>query len=66
MLYLYPKVINGKISASSWFAAQYLINEQKFFGKAMKILSSVRAMGFDVKVDMQSNKLVWDGGMIDA
>lgn len=59
------KVINGKVSGlSSWFDAQYLIKEQKFYSKGKKILDCVRAEGFDVKIDMQANKLVWYGGMI--
>ena len=61
------KVTNGKVCGlSSWFDAQYLIKEQHFDGKAVKILNSVRAQGFDVKMDMQAHKLVWYGGMINA
>lgn len=60
------KATNGRICGlSSWFDAQYLIKEQRFEGKAMKILNTVRAQGFDVKIDKQAYKLVWYGGMIN-
>lgn len=49
---------DGKISINQWFKAQQLINEQKFYEKGMAILNDLRNQGFDVKMNMQSNKLV--------
>lgn len=50
---------NGKIKMNQWFKAQTLIKEQNFYKKGMVILKELRAEGFDVKMDMQSNKLVF-------
>lgn len=50
---------NGKIKMDQWFKAQTLIKEQNFYEKGMVILKELRAEGFDVKMDMQSNKLVF-------
>ena len=52
---------DGKISMNQWFKAQSLINEQKFYEKGMTILQELRNEGFDVKMNMQSNKLVGIG-----
>lgn len=50
---------NGKILMDNWFKAQNLIKEQNFYGKATKILRELRSKGFDVKIDMQSDKLTY-------
>ena len=52
---------NGRISFEQWFIAQKLINEQNFYDKAMVLLNKCRDDGFDVKINMQSNKLVYYG-----
>lgn len=49
---------DGKISMNQWFKAQSLIKEQNFYEKGMSILQELRSAGFDVKMNMQSNKLV--------
>lgn len=45
------------ITASQWFEAQHLINEQNFYQKGHAILEVIRAFEIDCKMDMQSNKL---------
>lgn len=50
---------NGKINMNQWFRAQELIKEQDFYGKGKKILRDLRSKGFDVKIDAQSDKLVY-------
>lgn len=49
---------DGKISINQWFKAQQFINAQNFYKKGMAILNDLRNQGFDVKMNMQSNKLV--------
>ena len=46
------------ISLSQWFEAQRLIKEQNFYEKGRIILRTLRAFGFDCKMNMQSEKLV--------
>lgn len=55
---------NKSFSMSDWFKAQELIGKQNFYKKGMEILTKCRDNGYDVKMNMQSNKLVWYGGMI--
>jgi hypothetical protein len=50
---------NGKIKMSQWFEAQTLIRQQNFYEKGHKILVELRSQGFDVKMNMQSDKLVF-------
>lgn len=50
---------NGKITLDKWFKAQELINKQGFYGKAKELLNELRKAGFDVKINMQDNKLVF-------
>lgn len=57
-------VRNGKIPCSAWFLGNELIREQAFYEQACKFQKEMRACGYDVKRDAQSNKLVWYGGMI--
>ncbi len=49
---------NGMIRMEQWFKGNALIKEQGFYEKGMAILKPARAAGYDVKMDMQSNKLV--------
>lgn len=46
---------------SEWFKAQELIKAQKFYETNHELLKVFRAAGFDVKMDMQSDKLVFYG-----
>lgn len=50
---------NGKITMNDWFKANALIKEQNFYQKGKAILDELRSEGFDVKMDMQSDKLVY-------
>lgn len=52
---------NGEyeIPINAWFKAQNFIKAMDFYKDAMEILGMVRPLGFDVKIDMQSNKLVY-------
>ena len=52
---------NGEheIPMNAWFKAQDFIKTMNFYKDAMKILDMVRPLGFDVKINMQSNKLVY-------
>ena len=54
--------VNGEfeIPMNEWFKAQRFISEMHFYDKAMKILNMVRPLGFDVKISMQDNKLVFN------
>ena len=58
------EVVDGKISLEIWFVAQQIIAEAHFNDKANALCSALRAFGFDVKHDMQSDKLIWYRGMI--
>lgn len=58
------EVVDGKISLETWFAAQRLVAEAHFYDKANALCSALRAYGYDVKHDMQSDKLIWNGGLI--
>lgn len=49
-----------EISMNDWFKAQQLIREQNFYETGRDIQKGLRNAGFDVKMDMQSNKLVYD------
>lgn len=53
-----------KITVAQWFEAQTLIRKQNFYEKGMKILKELRTNGIDVKIDMQSHKLVLNGNFI--
>lgn len=54
----YP-VENGMTTMGAWFAAQRFINEQHFFDKGKLIMDAARAAGFDVRMDMQNDTLVF-------
>lgn len=59
------EVIEGRISLDTFFAAQRLLAEAHFCDKANALCSALRAFGYDVKHDMQSDKLIWNGGFIE-
>ena len=46
------------ITIKQWFEAQDLIAKEHFYEKGKIILNSLRRMGYDVKIDMQTNKLL--------
>ena len=52
---------NGEheIPMNAWFKAQDFIKAMNFYKDAMEIIDMVRPLGFDVKINMQSNKLVY-------
>ena len=58
------EVVECKISPEAWFVAQRLVAEEHFYDKACALCSALRAFGYDVKRDAQSNKLIWNGGLI--
>lgn len=58
------EVVNRKMSLETWFAAQRLVAEAHFCDKANALCSALRAFGYDVKHDMQSDKLIWNGDLI--
>lgn len=49
---------NYEIPMSDWFTAQRFISAMDFYKSAMEILKPAREAGYDVKIDMQSNKLI--------
>lgn len=53
-----------KITVAQWFEAQTLIRKQNFYKKGMAILKELKANGIEVKMDMQSDKLVLNGDFI--
>lgn len=54
---------NGKyeISLNAWFKCQEIIGNMNFYESARKICDDCRSNGYDVKIDMQSNKLAFYG-----
>ena len=51
---------SGKdLKMEDWLKAQAIIKEEKLYEKSYEILRDLRNKGFDVKMDMQSNKLVY-------
>ena len=54
----------NELNMSDWFKVQAIIEEQGFYSKGMTILNECRANGWDVKMNMQSYKLVFYGGRI--
>lgn len=50
---------DGKVNICDWFKAQELIGRMGFYHSAKAILDTLRAFGYDVKIDMQTNKLVY-------
>ena len=52
-------VKNGKISMNDWFKAAQIVQNQNFYKEGHEIQMELRNAGHDVKMDMQSNKLVF-------
>ena len=52
---------NGEyeIPMNEWFKAQGFVKAMNFYKDAMEILDMVRPLGFGVKINMQSNKLIY-------
>lgn len=52
---------NGEkfIPLNGWFKANSLLESMHFYKDAKEILDLVRPLGFDVKINMQSNKLIY-------
>ena len=48
-----------KIPMEAWFTAQSIINTMNFYDDAMQIINLVKPFGYNVKVNMQTNKLVF-------
>lgn len=46
------------LTMGEWFKAQELIGKQDFYNKGRAIQIPLREQGFDVKMDMQSKKLI--------
>lgn len=55
------RVHNGKICMNDWFKAMQIVREQNFYERGYKLLKDLRSRGYDVKMDMQSNKLCYYG-----
>ena len=51
---------NGEyeIPLNDWFMAQSIIQDMNFYKQAMQILEMVRPFGYNVKINMQTFKLV--------
>lgn len=48
-----------EIPMMDWFRAQRIISAQRFYETGFEIQKALRNEGFDVKMDMQSNRLVY-------
>ena len=53
------RVKNGKISMNNWFKAMEIVNKQNFYKEGHEIQMKLRDAGYDVKMNMQDNKLVF-------
>lgn len=53
------RVKNGKISANDWFKACEIVNKQNFYEIGHALQMKLRGAGYDVKMDMQNNTLVF-------
>ena len=52
-------VKNGKINMNGWFKANEIIREQNFYEEGHAIQMELRAAGWDVKMNMQDDTLVF-------
>lgn len=52
-------VKNGKISMNDWFKANEIIQRQNFYKEGHAIQMELREAGYDVKMNMQDNTLVF-------
>lgn len=53
------RVKNGKISMNDWFKAMTIVNNQNFYKEGHAIQMELRNAGYDVKMNMQDNTLVF-------
>ena len=53
------KVTNGQIPMSCFFKARAILDRQNFYEKGRALQMELRMQGYDVKMDMQSDKLVF-------
>ena len=44
---------------NAWFKAQSIIDRMDFYDEAKYILNKFRPLGFDIKINMQTNKLIF-------
>lgn len=51
-------VRNGKIRMNDYIKAMQILQKQDFYTRGRAIQEELRSAGYDVKMDMQSNKLV--------
>lgn len=57
-----PQIIGKKkLTMNDWFKCQELIREQNFYKTSKKLLDELREDGWDIKIDMQSEKLCYYG-----
>lgn len=52
---------DGKISLEQWFKAQSIIQGKNFYKTSYTLLQHFRALGYDVKINCQSDKLSYHG-----
>lgn len=50
---------DSRVSIYKWFEAQRIYEAQGFYKAGKAVQDELRADGWDVKMDMQSYKLVW-------
>ena len=53
------RVKNGKICMNDWFKAQTIIQKQNFYKEGHAIQMELRDAGYDVKMNMQDDTLVF-------
>ena len=53
------RVKNGKISMNDWFKAMEIVNKQNFYKEGHEIQMELRNAGYDVKMNMQDDTLVF-------
>ena len=53
------RVKNGKISMNDWFKAAQIVQNQNFYEEGHAIQMELRNAGYDVKMNMQDNTLVF-------
>lgn len=59
------RVKDGMVNAGGLFLAMQLFDQQNFYKAGMVILDECRKAGWDVKINAQSNELVFRGGKIN-
>ena len=53
------RVKNGRISMNDWFKANEIVQKQNFYAEGHAIQMELRNAGYDVKMNMQDNTLVY-------